>query len=71
MDDMMKKVSEMNNRITKLEVSVHGSNGHGGIFKEMEEQKKSIKTLTRNMYILIGALMALEIVLKFAPDIIK
>ena len=68
-ESLEKEGSNRDKQISEMKASIFGISGQGGIFRDVTEIKVKQETFSKNMYLAVGALAALQflipIILKF------
>ena len=68
-ENLEKEGSNRDKQISEMKASIFGISGQGGIFRDVTEIKVKQETFSKNMYLAVGALAALQflipIILKF------
>ena len=68
-ESLEKEGSNRDKAISEMKASIFGISGQGGIFRDVTEIKVKQETFSKNMYLAVGALAALQflipIILKF------
>ena len=68
-ENLEREGSNRDKQISEMKASIFGISGQGGIFRDVTEIKVKQETFSKNMYLAVGALAALQflipIILKF------
>ena len=68
-ENLEREGSNRDKQISEMKASIFGISGQGGIFRDVTEIKLKQETFSKNMYLAVGALAALQflipIILKF------
>lgn len=63
MAKLAEKLAENETRIMKMEITIHGTEGRGGLYEKVDTMNNSLKSLQKSYWIGIGALMIIQVVI--------